>query len=312
MRLLSARLIIALIVGVTLVSLCSSVYQVWVSKRSMRADLQKRSEVLAESLAGNVERDLGRGMLHTLQRTVERFANRENLMGLVVYDPQGRIIAVTQQLGPRMQDMPPVVSEALKQNREETVFQRLADEPVHICAVPLNYQDKFIGVLALVNDAGYIRAESLRIWRETFLSALAYVVLIALITLLIVRWSIKGPIARTAHWMRALRTGRMPSSRIGVPDLELFRPLAREATTFAESLTIARSAAEREAQLRATGQSFWTAERLALDVRAHLGAGRLYVVSNREPYMHVRRGRTVDVVVPPSGLITALEPVLRA
>ena len=312
MRLLSARLIIALIVGVTLVSLCSSIYQVWISKKSMRADLQKRSEVLAESLAGNVERDLGRGMLHTLQRTVERFANRENLMGLVVYDAQGQTIAVTQQLGPRMQEMPPVVSEALKQNREETVFQRLADEPVHICAVPLNYQDKFIGVLALVNDAGYIRAESLRIWRETFLSALAYVVLIALTTLLIVRWSIEGPIARTAHWMRALRTGRMPASRIGVPDLELFRPLAREATTFAESLSIARSAAEREAQLRATGQSLWTAERLALDVRAHLGAGRLYVVSNREPYMHVRRGRTVDVVVPPSGLITALEPVLRA
>lgn len=312
MRLLSARLIIALIVGVTLVSLCSSVYQVWVSKGSMRADLQKRSEVLAESLAGNVERDLGRGMLHTLQKTVERFANRENLMGLAVYDPQGHIIAVTENLGPRMQETPPVVQAALKENREETVFQRLADEPVHICVVPLNYQDKFIGVLALVNDAGYIRAESLRIWRETFLSALAYVVLIALTTLLIVRWSIEGPIARTAHWMRALRTGRMPASRIGVPDLELFRPLAREATTFAETLSIARSAAENEAKLRAAGQSLWTAERLALDVRAHLGTGRLYVVSNREPYMHVRRGRTVDIVVPPSGLITALEPVLRA
>ena len=137
-------------------------------------------------------------------------------------------------------------------------------------------------------------------------------VLIALITLLIVRWSIEGPIARTAHWMRALRTGRMPSSRIGVPDVELFRPLAREVATFAQSLTTARTAAEREARLRAEGQSQWTAEKLTLELSARLGAGRLFVVSNREPYMHMRRGKSTEVSVPPSGLVTALEPVLCA
>ena len=65
-------------------------------------------------------------------------------------------------------------------------------------------------------------------------------ILIALITLLIVRWSIEGPIARTAHWMRALRTGRMPSSRIGVPDAELYPPLAKEVATLAQSLNSAR------------------------------------------------------------------------
>ena len=84
-------------------------------------------------------------------------------------------------------------------------------------------------------------------------SALAHVVLIVFITLLIVRWSIAGPIARTAHWMKALRTGRAISPRQAVPDLELFRPLAREVATFAESLNTARSAAEIEARLRETG-----------------------------------------------------------
>ena len=111
------------------------------------------------------------------------------------------------------------------------------------------------------------------------------VVLIVLITLLIVRWSIAGPIARTAHWMKALRTGRTPSTRIKVPDLELFRPLAREVATFAESLNTARSAAELEARLREKGESLWTAERLSVNVRARLEDGRLFVVSNREPYM---------------------------
>src|SRR5271170_1432355 len=178
---------------------------------------------------------------------------------------------------------------------------------IHIYALPLHRGDSIIGSLAIVHDSGYIRSESLRIWWENFLSALAHVFLIVLITMLIVRWSIAGPIARTAHWMKALRTGR-GAIRIKVPDLELFRPLAREVATFAESLNTARSAAELEARLRETGESIWTADRLAVHVRDRLDAGRLFVVSNREPYSHIRRGKSVALNVPASGLVTALEP----
>lgn len=312
MRLLSARLIIALILGVFLVSLCSSVYEVLWNKRTLRRDLQRRAEVLGESLAGNVERDLERGATQTLRKTVQRFANRENLIGLAVYDSRGHIVAVTTDLAPRLTDTPAVVLQSLQESRGVDTFQKLGDQHVHIYAVPLRSPDRFLGSLAVVHDAEYIRAQGQRIWRETFLSGLAYVILIVLVTLLIVRWSIEGPIARTAHWMWALRTGRMPSSRIGVPDVELFRPLAKEVATFAESLNTARTAAEREARLRVQGQSQWTQERLAAEVRSRLGTARLFVVSNREPYMHVRQGRSIEVVVPPSGLVTALEPVLRA
>ncbi len=312
MRFLSARLIVSLIVGVMLVSLCSSGYEVWVGKRSLRRDLQRRSEVLAESLAANVERDIEKGTVQTLRKTVQRFANRENLMGMAVYDPEGHVIAMTNDLAPKMGQAPPVVVDTLKERHEADAFQRLADEPVHISVLPLYSPDKFLGALAIVHDARYIRAQSMRIWRDTFFSGLAQVLLIALITLLIVRWSIEGPIARTAHWMRVLRTGRMPSSRIGVPDAELFPPLAREVATLAHSLTTARSAAEREARLRAEGQSQWTAERLTADLQSRLGGSRLFVVSNREPYIHMRRGKSVEISVPPSGLVTALEPVLCA
>jgi alpha,alpha-trehalose-phosphate synthase [UDP-forming] len=312
MRLLSVRLIVSLIVGVMLVSLCSSGYEVWAVKRSLRRDLQRRSAVLAESLAGSVERDIEKGNLQTLRKTVQHYANRENLMGMAIYDPQGHVIAITNDLAPKMAPVPPVVLDTLRENDASDAFQRLADEPVHIAVLPLYSLDKFLGALAVVHDAGYIRDQSIRIWRDTFFSGLAQVILIALITLLIVRWSIEGPIARTAHWMRALRTGRMPSSRIGVPDAELYPPLAKEVATLAQSLNSARTAAEREARLRAEGQSQWTAERLTADLRTRLGISRLFVVSNREPYIHMRRGKSVEVSVPPSGLVTALEPVLCA
>ena len=165
--------------------------------------------------------------------------------------------------------------------------------------------------MAGVHDARYIRAETLRIWRETFLSALAHVVLIVAITMQIVRWSIAGPIARTAHWMKALRLGR-GAGRIKEPDMEMFKPLAREVATMAESLNMARSAAALEARLRETSESMWTAERLAVNLRDRVGEGKLLVVSNREPYTHSRRGKQVEVSQPASGLVTAIEPVLRA
>jgi len=312
MRLLSARLIISLIVGVTLVSLCSSYYQVYVLARGMRRDLAHRAELLGESLARNVERDLEHNDPATLRRTVEQFANREHLAGLAVYDPQGQPVAVTTNLEPLMASAPKVVLQSIKEERDTNAFLRMGIASVHVYALPLKRGDDLIGSLAIVHDSGYIRAESLRIWRETFLSALAHVVLIVLITLLIVRWSVAGPIARTAQWMRALRTGRAVTSRIKLPDMELFRPLAREVATFAESLHTARSAAELEARLRETGESTWTADRLAVHVRGRLEDGRLFVVSNREPYIHVRKGKAIEVKQPASGLVTALEPVLRA
>jgi alpha,alpha-trehalose-phosphate synthase [UDP-forming] len=108
-----------------------------------------------------------------------------------------------------------------------------------------------------------------------------------------------------------LRMGRI-SSRQQMPDLDLFKPLAWEVVTLTESLSQARTAAEQEARLREAGESMWTADRLAVQLRQRLGDGRLFVVSNREPYIHERKGKSVEAVVPPSGLVTALEPILDA
>ena len=102
------------------------------------------------------------------------------------------------------------------------------------------------------------------------------------------------------HWMKALRTGRAAVGTHQAAGSRDVSPLAREVATLAESLNTARSAAELEARLRDTGESIWTADRLAVHVRARLEDGRLFVVSNREPYMHVRRGKSIEVNVPPA------------
>ncbi|MBI2918801.1 MAG: trehalose-6-phosphate synthase [Chloroflexi bacterium] len=55
-----------------------------------------------------------------------------------------------------------------------------------------------------------------------------------------------------------------------------------------------------------------TKETLQQTVRELLGDRLLVVVSNREPYIHTFSGDTIECQVPPSGLTTALDPVLRA
>jgi trehalose 6-phosphate synthase len=47
-------------------------------------------------------------------------------------------------------------------------------------------------------------------------------------------------------------------------------------------------------------------------VRNLLHGRPLFVVSNREPYVHEKRGKKIETVVPASGLVTALEPILQA
>ncbi len=140
---------------------------------------------------------------------------------------------------------------------------------------------------------------------------LLQVVVTSLTTLLIVRWTLLGPLSKAAEWLRRFRTGELPEGS-ALPKEALFAPLAREVTQMARSLKAARAAAQQEARLRNAGESLWTPDRLREQVRNLLQGRPLIVVSNREPYMHVRQDRQIRCVVPPGGLVSAMEPILRA
>ncbi len=122
---------------------------------------------------------------------------------------------------------------------------------------------------------------------------------------------IRRQVRRMADWMRRARSspGTPPPD---IPAGALLAPLLNEARSATRELLQAQETAGQEARLRALGDSLWTEERLREHVRAKLFRQPLVVVSNREPYRHVSRRLGTDCITPASGLVTGLEPLLRA
>lgn len=306
---MSLRLILSLVASVTLVSVLFAFYQVEADKAARRNELEGRAKVFAESLRETAEPLAAKGALGELQGLVDRFGNREGLMGVAIYGLQGQPLLTTSnltaQLGPKL---PELDLEAIHSGRGR--FFAVGAARVHMYAVQLDTGGNGVGTLAVFHDAAYIHAQDMKIWRDTFRHVLVQMGLIAAITLLIVRWSMERPIRRMASWLRELRAGE-PVANPDLPE-DVFKPLTREVTNLAASLRMARASAEEEARLREAADSLWTAERLRVYQQSMLESSPLFVVSNREPYEHVHRSGALETIVPASGLVTAMEPILRA
>jgi len=307
------RLILALVACVTAVSVASTYFEVLAHKHFLREDLQHRSQWMGTSIQPDVEQLLAAGYGDELPDLLNTAKARTGAMGLGVFRADGTLLAWTgsEDLAKTLLHQP--VEKSLRKGSVQAQFGRTGDEQWLEEAFPLHHGNELEGSLVLVADSSYIRGESYDLWRRSFLRILALVVLITAVTFVMVRWLLLQPMLRVAERMRRLRIGHGDEKDdAGKRELSLFSPLAREVETLAESLIAARAAAEAEARLRATGENLWTAERLAVFMRENAGSSKIFVVSNREPYMHVRQGREITCVVPPSGLVTAIEPVLRA
>jgi len=319
------KMVLPLIVSVVAVSVLFAGYQVRTERRTLRNDLARRAEILGENLQESVEPLLDRAPDRNLQRLVERFGEREHLKGVAVYDANGKGLAITPGISAMFSDWPQTVKRAMEADavQDEFVRQRRTDQSgkpedvaLQIHAVPLHRNGEVAGTLALFHDTSYIDKQVAATLEDSLLNAAVQSILITGLALILVRWTFTGPLRRTAHWLRTMRTGaaHLAKRPPGLPQDEIFDQLHQEVAHLAQDLTTARATAEEEARLRETGASLWTAERLRVSLRDKLNEKPLFVVSNREPYMHVMNGkdRSIAVIVPASGLVTALEPVLLA
>jgi trehalose 6-phosphate synthase len=306
-------LILALIAGITIVSLASTYFEVLAHKHVLRQDLVRRTIVKGNGLQADIEHALVTGSVPAIALPAAALRNEDDAFGLAVYDARGALLI---QDGPPelFRSLPPgPVRQAIKTGKNAGAFGHTGDVQWLDQAIPLHVNGQPAGALVILKDAGYISSDTTGMWRQSFWRTAAFVVLIVGVTFLMVRWFLMRPIIRLAERLRRLRMGHDDDdAEVNPADLSLFSPLAREVETITESLLEARAAAAAEARLREAGENLWTAERLAVHVKEKLGSSRIFVVSNREPYVHQRKGKETVVVTPPSGLVTAIEPMLLA
>src|SRR5580698_8469639 len=316
------KIVLPLIVSVAVVSLLFAGYQVRTERRNLRGDLSRRAEILGDSLQETVEPLLDHGPNKNLQRVVARFGQREHLKGVAVYDAAGSAIAITAGLPAEFQKQPSAATRSTQLDSGYGEFLTMdkssaADEkdlgPMHIFALPLHRDGQPAGTLVLFHDTGYIDTQVQHTLRDAFLNAAIQTLLVSGLAIVLVRWTFTAPLARTAKWLRTLRTGQTHAPPM-TPQGEIFDQLHQEVTHLAHDLNAARASAEEEARLRDSNVSLWTAERLRVSLRNKLQDKPLFVVSNREPYLNVysEKNNSIEVIVPASGVVTAIEPVLVA
>jgi alpha,alpha-trehalose-phosphate synthase [UDP-forming] len=313
MQLFRVRLILALIASVTVVSLAFTYFDVLAHRHILREDLERRTKWMGRSIEPDLKGALESADISSLPGVTETLKSATGALGLAVFDSQGKLLSssgpaeVMSALGKN------VVDRSLAKGEEVDAFSHARKWQWLEEISPIHNGNQLDGAMAIVVDASYIRTEGVSLWRRSFWRIVALVVLIVAITLGMVRWFLLRPMSRFAERLRLLRTGNgeKADTRAG-HELGLFTPLAQEMETMAQSLRAARAAAAAEARLRDAGERLWTAERLAVHICNRAGSSRIFVVSNREPYIHLKRGREIVCEIPPSGLVTALEPVLRA
>ena len=176
---------------------------------------------------------------------------------------------------------------------------------------PVKNTERSDKAVVFYTNAGYIDKVIGSIWFRNFMGWFVQAFLVSVITLLLIRWGILRQINKIVAWVKAIRTGNIKQIT-PEPHLDFLDPLHKEIESIAKAMNEAKAMAEEEARLRTSSEAIWTPERLKVEMKNLLENKKMIVVSNREPYMHIHEGKEIKCIVPASGMITAMEPILKA
>ncbi len=170
---------------------------------------------------------------------------------------------------------------------------------VHVSAIPVRDDDRLLGFVVLVHDLSFVERRDAKT-RQFLLFTFGFLALAAAaLTIVAARVSWRGWSAELRRFLRGGEPGARASRS------SEFQPILRDVRELVDRIV-----SERELDREAGA---WTPQRLKQTLARHLQGERVVIVANREPYIHQRAADgVVRVVHPASGLVTALEPVMRA
>lgn len=293
---LTLRFVIPLIAAMTLLAYLVVPLVDRLTLRWSIRDLDMRSKLITSTFQEPLGDLLVQGNRTKINSWITRVIQDERLYALGYCDQQGILLYHTttfpDTLGCSLPNASIYDSPALLQ---------LPRGLVHVAINPVSIEGVPSGSLVLVHDMSFVqrRSEDTRKYIVALFAVLCLV--ISFITVLVAHLSWRG-------WMNGVRTLLRGDG--------LIKPFDKSSSSELQPLV---------GDLRALLRTIDTEKRMADDVTVswnpdalrsllykQLAGEQILVVSNREPYIHMKTNDGIEIHRPASGLVTAVEPVMRA
>ncbi|HEX2679330.1 MAG TPA: trehalose-6-phosphate synthase, partial [Polyangiales bacterium] len=298
---LTFRFTAILIVGLALLTLAAYATLSYVTHDWFESDVATRSELVVRSAGQRLIDNWRHGDLEALSAQLRDFAQGRRILAVAACDARGATLVRSDEY--------PASLACERVNARLAAERGIADGSdgvpgfsvnvagmgdVFVTSVPLRDQGALLGTLVFLNDRSFVgkREDAAR---NLVLAAFAVIALAAsAMTVFAARFAWRGLVLELRRMLR----GKVPSS----PE---YQPLLKDLRSLVQRLSNENDSEQRGGR--------WTPARLKAALGQHLRGERVVVVANREPYIHERGADgQVRVLHPASGLVTALEPVLRA
>jgi trehalose-6-phosphate synthase len=295
MRTLLIRYLLPIAAALSLLAFVGVPYIDHILTNWFRTDVEMRARLTMTSIEEPLADLLEHADFSHAQAYLERVAGDERLLGVTICDSDRRLVLKTA-LAPGVADC----SFAGAPDRPGGTVTRTPSGQMEISRFRLITQGKQLYYVLLVHDLGFIDRRQTAVRNFALAIVVVAATLLALLgglafRILLNRWVrlLVGDISRK----RFLDDAVSPDSSL--PVLTRVRQVLRELET--------------SQRLEIEFRENWTQQALHKVVTDELQRCRMLCVSNREPYIHnaVPDGKPV-VQVPASGMVSAIEPVMRA
>ncbi|MFA5199963.1 MAG: trehalose-6-phosphate synthase [Candidatus Omnitrophota bacterium] len=306
--------ILPILILVALGFTISGIMQARFTEEKLMDDLKRKAKSVDESLELSARYILINNDLKQANRLVDSFQKRERLQGCVIYDKDGQILAITERFSDLKQRERPYLKDILSSKNPRGELEKFNEYSVYSYILPvLDDDNNVLGMVEVIYDTSYMFTTLTELWRKISVTSIALILLIVLIALLIQRQIFIIPVRRLTQWFTNFQRGETDKLKPFEEKGE-FGKLISEVEQVALSIRVARRTISDEAHIRLQKEDIWTEAKLKDLIHAKLGDNSLFVVSNREPYMHVfddNLGKAV-CIRPASGVVTAIHPILSA
>lgn len=260
-------------------------------------DLEIRANLMVSTMEGPLSELLASNSKDKIHAYFTRIMQDERLYALGFCDLNNRLLYKTQTYP----DEATCESTASLMPDSFTVL-KLTRGPLHMASASIESKGHSVGRLLLLHDMSFIQQRSSDTKWYVFYLFAALGAVISLVTVLVAHLSWKGWVAGVRAMLKGEGLLTPMTQEQHAPEL---RPLAKDLRSLVQAL-------EADRRMRDESQISWTPTSLKTILHEQLAGDQVLIVSNRQPYVHNRRDQKIEVQVPASGLVSALEPVMRA